>query len=55
MLPNQPAVPAMAVSFEKPARMNMMDRKMRPTRMAAEVLPLVWLTVSEEVDMSVLR
>src|SRR5690606_22157332 len=34
--------------------MNMMDRKMRPTRMAADVLPLVWsVAVMEAVDISV--
>ena len=35
--PNQPAVAEMAVSLPKPARMNMADSRMRPTRIATEV------------------
>ncbi|GAA2846666.1 hypothetical protein GCM10010836_46740 [Aminobacter aminovorans] len=40
MLANQPAVPEMAVSLAKPARMKMADRSTRPARVRAEALVL---------------
>jgi hypothetical protein len=40
MLANQPAVPDIAVSLAKPARMKMADKSTRPARVRAEALVL---------------